>query len=308
MAEIGDTVQISLGMGRIVGFAVGGAVQVVPLAIAEFGTSFFPGTTSERVTTTEYTVLPVGSGGASVDTAALEDQLAGSINGSQDASLMEGVDLRDLGTGLATFTDDTGALEDADADAQATSLVGLALRILALMMRKGAAITSATWNRLPGWAQAALTAAGIVVGSILPDSVDLNPFDGGTAAPALPGGQHLPVLHQDIPGVHLGAHVIGSWNTNPANPSQGVTFYRLSDGKLAVQNKKGRWKVWRPKKPIVLFADGAKDLKTMLRADKALSKQAKGLAAMLNRRAPKPRRTKEPQQPHVVAIDGKVLH
>ena len=75
--------------------------------------------------------------------------------------------------------------------------------------------------------------------------------------------------------------VVGSWVAN------GVTFYRLADGKLAVQNKKGRWKVWKPKKPIVLYADGASNLKTMLRADRALNKQAKKIAAMLNRRAPR---------------------
>lgn len=84
--------------------------------------------------------------------------------------------------------------------------------------------------------------------------------------------------------------VVGSWVAN------GVRFYRLADGKLAVQNKKGRWKVWRPRKPIVLYADGASSLKTMLRADKALTKQAKKIASMLNRRAP--RKAKSSSKPH----------
>jgi hypothetical protein len=96
--------------------------------------------------------------------------------------------------------------------------------------------------------------------------------------------------------------VVGSWVAN------GVTFYRLADGKLAVQNKKGRWKVWRPKKPIVLYADGASNLKTMLRADKALNKQAKKIAAMLNRRAPKRRTSKKDDQPTIIVQgSGRVI-
>jgi len=102
------------------------------------------------------------------------------------------------------------------------------------------------------------------------------------------------------PGMH--AHVVGSWVAN------GVTFYRLADGKLAVQNKRGRWKVWKPKKPIVLYADGASSLKMMLRADRALNKQAKKIAAMLNRRAPRPKSRKKDDNPTIIVQgSGRVI-
>lgn len=153
------------------------------------------------------------------------------------------------------------------------------------------------WNQLPGWAQSALQAAGVTAGAdILQDvpgvpgeSFILGAFQGGDGGPSFgPGG----------PG--MGASIVGSWVAN------GVTFYRLADGRLAVQNKKGRWKVWRPKRPIVLMPTGAGDLRTLLRADAVLNRQAKRIAAMLNRRAggTRKRRSPTPQGVTVVAQDG----
>jgi len=77
---------------------------------------------------------------------------------------------------------------------------------------------------------------------------------------------------------YVAARVVSSWDAN------GVIFYRLDDGRLAVQNKHGVWKIWRPKKPIVLFATGAEDLSTLLRADRVLAKQAAKIAKMLRQR------------------------
>lgn len=72
---------------------------------------------------------------------------------------------------------------------------------------------------------------------------------------------------------------------SPAWKANGVQFYRNPNGLLGVMNHKGRWKQWRPRKPIVLYANGAKNLKTMLKADKALKKQAKELSNMIERRS-----------------------
>lgn len=83
--------------------------------------------------------------------------------------------------------------------------------------------------------------------------------------------------------------------------ANGVVFYRiLESGRLAVQNKKGRWRVWKPRRPIVLYADGARDLKTMLRADKALNKQSKKIASMLNRRSGTRKTTKKDTRPIII--------
>lgn len=176
-----------------------------------------------------------------------------------------------------------------------TALLVLAVRTLLALVGRGGRITRFQFARLAGWQKLVLRAAGIVIGTILTGAIvdrilggdGGDDGDGEGVSLALPAGEvglsnigdHIGGGVMDIEGVHLGAHIIGSWMAN------GVKFYRLSDGKIAVKNKKGRWKVWRPKKPIVLFSDGASSLKTMLRADAALTRQAKRIASMLARRA-----------------------
>ena len=153
-----------------------------------------------------------------------------------------------------------------------------------------------TFASLPWWLRQALTGLGLTGVTIAVDEA-LE----AAGLPSLPGSFIGPQIEgQTIPGINVApaqSQIVGSWVAN------GVRFYRLMDGKLAVQNKRGRWKVWRPKKPIVLYASGASNLKTMLRADKALNKQAKQIAAMLNRRA-RPRRQSSKSDPSVI-IQGR---
>lgn len=133
------------------------------------------------------------------------------------------------------------------------------------------------WDTLPDVVQTALRAVGIVGVADLFFDIPGIPGD----FPGIPGigspfgGSGNPDIAQA-----LGAVIVGGWTAN------GVRFYRLADGRLAVQNKRGRWKVWRPKKPIVLYGTGASDLKTFLRADAVLNRQSKKLASALKRRAP----------------------
>jgi len=190
----------------------------------------------------------------------------------------------------------------------AVATAGMAGRALRLILGGGGGrLTAAIWNSLPSIVRTALTQIGIGIGAMVAFNGDI-PFitlpGQGSSVPAVPIGPVQPPID-----IHVGggspmqaAHVVGSWVAN------GVTFYRLADGKLAVQNKKGRWKVWKPKKPIVLYANGASNLKTMLRADKALNKQAKQIAAMLNRRAPKPRsRTTSAPSPIILGNNARVV-
>ena len=204
-----------------------------------------------------------------------------------------GFDLRDVGFSpeqFAEFGNGTAPVEPASVVGPliAGGTLALAGRLLMALIGRAGRITQLHWSRLPGWARGVLTQAGIGVGAVVAFRGDI-PFvtlpgqDGVGGLPAVPG-------HMDIEGVHLGAHVIGSWVAN------GVTFYRLADGKLAVQNKQGRWKVWRPKKPIVIMPGGAVNLKTLIRADKVLTRQAKQLANILNRRAPRARKSGGNQQ------------
>lgn len=149
----------------------------------------------------------------------------------------------------------------------------LVARAMTFFRGAGAAGGRLGWGSLPGWLQTGLVAAGATVGIDilldLPGEIVPGGIVGGF------GGDNLPVhATQGMPG----AHVVGQWVAN------GVTFYRLADGRLAVQNKHGRWKVWKPKKPIVIMPTGAGNLRTLLKADAVLNRQAKRIAAMLNRR------------------------
>jgi len=223
--------------------------------------------------------------------------------------LQAGDDLRDV-LPISVITQDAPAITNAPI---AGSLIAIAGRALKLVLGGGGGrLTVALWNSLPTLVRSTLTSIGIIAGTTIAFNGDIPfitlPFQGGDPETgiAAPGGV-LDIIERPVDiqiGTHFshGATVIGSWNTNPKNPADGVTFYRLSNGWLAVQNKKGRWKTWKPKRPIVLYASGAKDLKTMLRADKALNKQAKKLAAMLNRRAPR-RQKAAPAAHKAVVID-----
>jgi len=164
-------------------------------------------------------------------------------------------------------------------------LVPVAGRAGVLGWAAGRIGTTIGWSSLPGWLRTVLSVAGFTGFALLVDGVtDVEQL------PNLPGFGGGTTSH-----VQHGAAVVGSWVAN------GVTFYRLADGKLAVQNKKGRWKVWRPKKPIVLYSSGAINVKTLIKADKVLAKQAKAIASMLNRRAPRRKTPKKEQAVQVVA-------
>lgn len=131
------------------------------------------------------------------------------------------------------------------------------------------------WNQLPRWGQQLLIIFGVTEGSDL--AFDFGDDDMGLIQV---GGREI-----EVPGQFpISTAVVGTWVAN------GVKFYRLADGKLAVQNTRGRWKVWRPKRPIVLMPTGASNLRQFLRADAVLNRQAKLLSKALARRSPATRR------------------
>lgn len=175
----------------------------------------------------------------------------------------------------------------------ATWLRGPALASLRSWAAPLAAGTRHRWSSLPGPVRSALQAAGFVgtadviqdfpgvpgESAILDVFQDDEPRFGGGGLPVPTNGGGALALALQSGGIERFA--IGSWVAN------GVTFYRLIDGRLAVQNKKGRWKIWKPKKPIVLYSDGASSLQAFLRADRALDRQSKKLRKALDRRAPR---------------------
>jgi len=90
-------------------------------------------------------------------------------------------------------------------------------------------------------------------------------------------GKPYPGVAGQIPGA-LGAQVAYSWNTGTA------VFYRLTDGRIAVQRKNGVWKVYRPKKHIVVPSNPR--IGTLTRAMTRIDRLSKKLAKKL----PKTRR------------------
>jgi len=206
-----------------------------------------------------------------------------------------GADLRDLPGGGGPVGGVIGALP-----------VGVTLAAARALLRAAMGgvtrVTRQHWESLPGWARTLLAAVGIGVGVDL--AVGLPGVPGESFLLPSGGGDGEPHFGQHMTNGHLGVTIIGGWEAN------GVRFYRLSDGKLAVQNKHGRWKVWRPKKPIVLMPGGANNLKNLLRADALLNRQAKRIAAMLNRRAPRSRKGSKttPSGAVIIQSDGKVVN
>lgn len=154
---------------------------------------------------------------------------------------------------------------------QAAGLGSLAIRLLRALMGSASRVTAQHWSRLPGWAQAALGAVGVGVGVELATGnipfIDL-PGGGGDGG-FLEGGEFV------------GNRVVKRWTAN------GIQFAKLADGRIAVQRKDGTVKIYRPKKPIVIYGSGASNLKDLLRADAAVQRQTKKLDRVLRRRHPK---------------------
>jgi len=213
-----------------------------------------------------------------------------------------GADLRDFGGDLGGG--DVALAAAVPGVVAAGALIGLRalLARLPIALRSGveAAIkalggvgTRIGWNRLPSWVQQLLIFSGITAGiDIL---IDTGPDDRGLIP--LPGTSDLAVGGV-LGGAMPGLSIVRQWTAN------GVQFIRLSDGRVGARNKLGIWKVWKPKKPIVLFSGGAGNLRTFLRADAALDRQSKRLKTALNRRAPRTKRAPKAVQGQVVAVDG----
>jgi hypothetical protein len=107
---------------------------------------------------------------------------------------------------------------------------------------------------------------------------------------------NLPVL----PGA--GVQIVGQWNTRPDKPEYGQTFYKLSDGRLATLKKTGVWKVWRPKKHVVISSNPR--VSSIKKLDKIHAKVGK----MLSKYQPKVKvRTITPNSKYLSPVERKSL-
>lgn len=309
MVQVGDIVQDSrdpygpIGVVRLINPA-NGSMHVYPLP----GDTSWPGSGYLSMNVSTVNVVPNPTN--QVTTLPYQPQEADSpamasptngipvITQQLSSSIEPGADLRDFGMGETLEAEGDPFAGGVHEGLSQASLLALALRLLGLLLGRATRVTTGAWSSLPGWARTVLAATGIGVGT------DIAVHQVNPDVPTIPQGG-LPMedgvtQHLDIPGVHLGAHVIGGWVAN------GVSFYRLSNGQIAVQRKNGTWKVYRPPKPIVLMPTGSGDLRTLLRADAVITKQAKRIRAMLDRRAPRPRRSTAGAQKatEVVVIEG----
>lgn len=239
--------------------------------------------------------MPLSTAQAPGYSANFDQAEIGSFYGFSDAG-MNGMNGRASGVSdVDAFTDDVTVPPDIDVEVRAAgaqgalavaggvalSLAGIAARapiLAAALARAFVAMglvrgTRVLWSRVPRWLQLALGVLGVQVGTDI--LFDFGVDDIGIIQ--VPGTSDAVAIGDPI-GAMVQAMTVGTWTAN------GVVFHRLSDGRFAVRNKHGVWKVWRPKKPIVLFATGQQDLRTLLRADKLLHKEGKKIAKMLRNR------------------------
>jgi len=141
-----------------------------------------------------------------------------------------------------------------------------------------------SWSAIPAAIRAVLVGLGVVEGSDLLFDTDGEGADRGLiplpifGGGGTPSGTPPPPEGDDAMTKLVRALFVGGWF------AQSVAFYRLSDGRLAVRNKKGVWKIWRPKKPIVIMPTGMSNIKDILRADRVIDRQSEAMAKMLRRR------------------------
>jgi len=146
--------------------------------------------------------------------------------------------------------------------------------VWAILRGTGASMTLGriiSWSSLGGLIKTALIFLGLTEGfDILVDMDGPGPDTGIIGG--FGGGQGDPI------GQMVEAMTVSTWDAN------GVKFHRLSDGRLAVRNKHGVWKIWRPKKPVVIMPTGQNSMVDILRADRILQNQAKKIQKLLRNR------------------------
>jgi hypothetical protein len=179
--------------------------------------------------------------------------------------------------------------------------------VLTAARQAGTAIGS-RWQNVPAGVRGVLRDAGLVSGyeividrepddlinTYLPYIPGISSGTGGTTAMAPfigTGTTALDVLNvsDDLDSLigqvfRIGDEtktIVKAWR---APKFTGVLYLRFMDGSAAVQKKSGVWKLFRYKKPLVMYAGGAKDLRTLLKIDNAVEKQSKKIAKLLRNR------------------------
>jgi len=78
-----------------------------------------------------------------------------------------------------------------------------------------------------------------------------------------------------------GVWIVKSWRApGPITNIDGVLFHKFSNGLIAVQKKDGTWKIYRPRKPIVLYAGVGNNRRSIMRAAHIVRAEVKQWKAM----------------------------
>lgn len=155
------------------------------------------------------------------------------------------------------------------------------------------------WDALPGWVRAAVIAAGLSLTQIdidwpfvgdpdsrpfLPDRPVLPAPFIGPPAPLAPGGSMQDTSQIRVGGYWDGRVITNVWLAN--NILFWATGYQPHLMHWVLR-KNGSIKGWKPQVPVVLMPNGAKDLRTLLRADAIVERQMKKYDKVYRRRHPR---------------------
>jgi len=198
----------------------------------------------------------------------------------------------------------------------AASIGLLLLQVIRVLATRAAVRGVAFYQSLPGWVKQALIVLGVTLSSIDvdwpfvgdPDSRPFLPdrrgdFIGPVPAPSTGGGP----MAQDTSKIGVGGYWDGRVITN-VWLANGILFWATGVQPHLmhwVLRKNGSVKGWKPQVPVVLMPGGAKNLRTLIKADAIIDRQMKQLDKIYRRRHP-PRRASKALPPGrpMVAIEA----
>lgn len=186
----------------------------------------------------------------------------------------------------------------------AAALAARTFPAIARVLGGGTQVIQRTGDRLALWVPQTLPIMGrVLTGGSLVTFVQRVLVGAGFVAGSIAVSNTLSDILPSPADVGIGSIAGGGGGGNQTHPSQvlkewtanGVAMVSLADGRMGAYSKtKNSWKYWRPKKPIVMYAGGSSDLRTLLKADKAAEKQLRTLKKAIDRRFPS-RRSTRPQ-------------
>lgn len=189
----------------------------------------------------------------------------------------------DGGTTMPPPGSDIGTTEPVNLPPAGGAFVGVALEELASRLPSVVIgiirAVGGRWASMPGWVRTILITLGVTEGT----DIIVGNDGGGSNLPALPGGGGG--MAPTNPWASNGEQLIDPMHGLIVNKWQAgvIPMVHFQDGYMAAWSpSKGRWTYWKPRKPIVMYADGASSPQEAARAFRALKHQAKQLKPLVD--------------------------